>query len=93
MKTEYKPTRLIFGLIPWMFWTLLAAVLFALLSPFVAVALRAEEPFLARPIAAAERTNSTLGDPTPLTTMWGGGLGEGASRKRHQGPEVHDVEH
>jgi hypothetical protein len=33
---EYKPTKLICGMIPWMFWTLLSCVLFALFGPFLA---------------------------------------------------------
>lgn len=37
---EYKPTRLICGMVPWMFWTLLAAVAFVLFGPFVAVLFR-----------------------------------------------------
>lgn len=32
--------RLIFGMVPWMFWLLLGVTLFALFSPFVVVAIR-----------------------------------------------------
>ena len=37
---EYKPTPLIFGMIPWMFWTLLATVLFTLFGPFIVLLFR-----------------------------------------------------
>jgi hypothetical protein len=32
---EYKPTKLICGMIPWMFWTLLGVILFTLFGPFL----------------------------------------------------------
>lgn len=32
---EYKPTKLIFGMLPWMFWTLLSCVLLTLFGPFI----------------------------------------------------------
>lgn len=37
---DYKPTPLIFGMIPWMFYTLVAAVLFSIFGPFLAVLFR-----------------------------------------------------
>lgn len=63
MKCQLHPpsTRTIFGMIPWMFWTLLATVLFFLFAPFAAVLLRAD------PMPPGLQITS---DPTPLTTEW-----------------------
>lgn len=37
---DYKPTKLVCGMTPWMFWTLLSVVLFTLFGPFIAVLFR-----------------------------------------------------
>lgn len=52
----YKPTRLIFGLVPWMFWTLLAAVLFSMFGPFAVRAAAADSPATAGEKTKIEKT-------------------------------------
>lgn len=73
MKCQLHPpsTRTIFGMIPWMFWTLLAAVLFSLLAPFAAVLLRADP----EPSTGELMISNGL---TPLRTKWGDDLAKEA---------------